>query len=149
MLVWLVAVRLAERSALHFHSQILFFLSRLIFQLLNSSLSLFLWSSGLLLLQHQRPFISCDNETAVSVINSGSTKDLVMQQCLRQLWFISAIHDCELRARHIPGNHNLFVDALSSWHIPSSQAKFAELPIELGISYSFHKLRRIFVFWCW
>ena len=67
-----------------------------------------------------------------------------MQQCLRQLWFFSAIHDCELRARHIPGDHNLFVDALSSWHIHSSQAKFSELPIELGISYSFHKLRKDF-----
>ena len=50
-----------------------------------------------------------------------------MQQCLRRLWFFSAIHDCELRAPHIPGDHNLFVDALSSWHIPSSQAKFSEL----------------------
>ena len=145
MLVWLVAVRLAECSALHFHSRILFFLSRLIFQLLNSSLSLFLWSSGLLLLQHQRLLISCDNETAVSVINSGSTKHLVMQQCLRQLWFISAIHDCELRARHIPGDHNLFVDALSGWHIPSSQAKFAELPDQLFLSQA---TQRLFLFWC-
>lgn len=54
-------------------------------------------------LQHQRFIISCDNEAAVTVINSGATKDPFMQRCLRELWFLSALHDFDIRARHIPG----------------------------------------------
>ena len=69
----------------------------------------------------QRKFIvSCDNEAAVTVINSGSSKDPFMQRCLRQLWFTAAVYDCELTARHIPGVHNVLADALSRWHTDSS-----------------------------
>ena len=77
---------------------------------------------------------------AVIAVNSGSTKDRLMQRCLQQLWFISALHDFELHARHIPGDHYLFADSLSRWHIFSYQAKILELSTELGISYSFQQL---------
>ena len=77
---------------------------------------------------------------AVIAVNSGSTKDRLMQRCLQQLWFISTLHDFELHARHIPGDHNLFADALSRWHISSHQAKILELSTGLGISYSFQQL---------
>ena len=70
---------------------------------------------------HQRKFIvSCDNEAAVTVVNSGKSKDPFMQRCLRQLWFTAAVYDCELIARHIPGVHNVLADALSRWHADSS-----------------------------
>ena len=69
-----------------------------------------------------------------------------MQRCLQQLWFISALHDFELHVRHIPGDHNLFADALSRWHIFSYQAKILELSTELGISYSFQQLPRYFTY---
>ena len=62
-------------------------------------------------LQHQRFIISCDNEAAVTVINSGSTRDPFMQRCLRELWFLSAINDFDIRAWHIPGEHNSLADA--------------------------------------
>ena len=79
-------------------------------------------------------------------VNSGSSKDRLMQQCLQQLWFISALHDFELHARNIPGDHNLSADALSLWHILSYQAKILELSTELGISYSFQQLPRDFTY---
>ena len=69
-----------------------------------------------------------------------------MQRCLQQLCFISAPHDFELHARHIPGDHNLFSDALSRWHIFSYQAKLLELSTELEISYSFQQLPRDFTY---
>lgn len=68
-------------------------------------------------LQHQRFIISCDNEAAVTVINSGSTRDPFMQRCLRELWFLSALHDFDIRARHIPGEHNSLADTLSRWDL--------------------------------
>ena len=55
----------------------------------------------------------------MTVVNSGSSKDPFMQ-CLRQLWFTAAVHDCELTARHIPDVHNVLADALGCWHTDSS-----------------------------
>ena len=91
-------------------------------------------------LQHQRFIISCDNEAAVTVINSGSTRDPFMQRCLRELWFLSALHDFDIRARHIPGEHNSLADALSRWDDPAYQVHFAQTSQELGISYVFDQI---------
>ena len=65
-------------------------------------------------LRPRKFIVSCDNQAAVTVINSGSTKDYFMQRCLQQLWFSAAVFDFELQARHIPGDHNILADALES-----------------------------------
>ena len=95
------------------------------------------WATGL---QHRRFLISCDNEVVVTVINSGSTKDPFMQWCLGQLWFTSALHDVDLRVRLILGEHNTLAYALSCWHNTSSQTRFAQAAIALGISYIFEEI---------
>ena len=66
-------------------------------------------------LRHRKFIMSCDNESAVTVINSGASKDYFMQRCLRQLWFSAAVFDFEFQARPIPGDHNVLADALSRW----------------------------------
>ena len=63
--------------------------------------------------------IFCDNEASVTVINSGSTKDSFMQNCLRELCFVEATHEFEVRAKHIAGEENRLADYLSRWHIHS------------------------------
>ncbi|VDH91426.1 Hypothetical predicted protein [Mytilus galloprovincialis] len=60
--------------------------------------------------------IFCDNEASVQVINSGSSKDAFMQTCLRELCFIQASFQFEVRARHILGVENRLADYLSRWH---------------------------------
>ena len=98
------------------------------------------WASKL----HKRQFIvSCDNEAAVTVVNSGSSKDPFMQRCLRQLWFTAAVHDCELTVRHIPGVHNVLADALSRWHTDSSyQELFHASAHSLNRQYAFKTVPR-------
>ena len=76
---------------------------------------------------------------AVIVVNSGSTKDPLIQRCLRQLWFISALHDSELHARHIPGDHNLFADALKD------SRTFYRARDQLFLSTA---TQRLHLFWC-
>ena len=51
--------------------------------------------------------IFCDNEVSVTVINSGSTKDSFIQNCLRELCFVEATHEFEVRAKHIAGEDNV------------------------------------------
>jgi hypothetical protein len=61
--------------------------------------------------------IFCDNEASVYVTNSGSTKDTFMQNCLRELCYIEAIYQFEIKAKHIVGEENRLADYLSRWHI--------------------------------
>ena len=61
--------------------------------------------------------IFCDNEVSVTVIDSGYTKDSLMQNCLRDLCFVEATHEFEVRAKLIAGEENRFADYLSRWHI--------------------------------
>ena len=91
------------------------------------------WSTAL---QHQRFLVSCDNEGAVTVINSGSIKDPFMLRCLRQLWFTSALHDVDLRVRHIPGEHNTLADALSRWDNTSSQTLPKRPQLSVSVTFS-------------
>ena len=68
--------------------------------------------------------IFCDNEASVQVINSGSSRDSFMQNCLRELCYIQAVFQFDIRAKHIFGNDNRVADYLSRWH---SNHKFKEL----------------------
>lgn len=91
-------------------------------------------------LARRRFLISCDNEAAVTVINSGVTRDCFMQRCLRQLWFTASLHDFEIRASFIPGDHNTLADALSRWQLTGnskSQRDFYFYRSKVGIQYSF------------
>ena len=55
----------------------------------------------------------CDNEGAVSAINSGYSRVQGILHLLRCLFFIRAHHEIHIRAVHIPGNKNTLADAIS------------------------------------
>ena len=90
------------------------------------------------LLAHHHFIVSCDNEVAVTVINSGITRDPFMQRCLRRLWFTPSLHDFEVRASFVPGDHNFLPDALSRWHLHQKhQRNFYVYCRELALKYTF------------
>jgi hypothetical protein len=65
--------------------------------------------------QGKRIVIQCDNSASVTVMNTGRTKDEFLQSCLRELAFIAARHEFEIRGVHIPGVLNRVPDVLSRW----------------------------------
>jgi len=73
-------------------------------------------------LENKRVTVWCDNLATVWVINTGKTRDRVMQALLRELCFITSVSQCEVLARHIPGVQNRIPDLLSRWDI-SDRAK--------------------------
>ena len=90
------------------------------------------------LLAHQHFILSCDNEAAVTVINSGSTRDQLLQGCLCQLWFTASLHDLEIQASFIPGEHNVLADALSRWNLDNSyHSDFDSYCTQFGLQYTF------------
>ena len=53
----------------------------------------------------------CDNESAVTVSNTGRTKDPFLDLCLRYLSMLCAACNIDLRVQNIRGSDNVIADA--------------------------------------
>ena len=81
-------------------------------------------------LRGKRFILKCDNNNSVLVLNSGHSQTLGMQLCLCEIWFLSALHDFDMTAIHIPGRHNTLADHLSRWHLsPYQETQFKQLTV--------------------
>ena len=60
--------------------------------------------------------IQSDSTTAVSIINKGTSKNTVVMQHLRGLFWSSAIFNFRVTAIYIPGHMNCIADAISRLH---------------------------------
>lgn len=81
-------------------------------ELLTIIVALKLWGlrwSGL------RLTVRCDNAVAVTVLNTGWCRNSFLNSCLRELCYLAAIHEFEIRAVHVPGVSNCYADILSRW----------------------------------
>ena len=59
--------------------------------------------------------------TAVcSVINSGKSNCVVLQECLRELAFLSAVYECQIRTVYLDTKTNRIADHLSRWNLNAS-----------------------------
>ena len=83
-------------------------------ELLSVVVCLKVWSNKL---HHKRIKVFCDNIVSVQVINTGKTRDIFMQSCLRELCFIAAVNEFEVRAVHVRSCDNRIPDFLSRWHL--------------------------------
>ena len=64
-------------------------------------------------LQNKSILCRCDNEAAVHIFNSGTSKAPEASALLRCLHFIAARYNLIVSAAHLPGSQNLLADALS------------------------------------
>ena len=53
----------------------------------------------------------------MQAINTGSSRDGIIQKCLRELHKVVALSHCELRAVYLSSQDNRISDALSRWHL--------------------------------
>lgn len=63
--------------------------------------------------------VRCDNEVAVIALNSGRRRNAFINSCPREVCFLAATHEFEIRAVHLPGVLNSEADLLSRWNVPS------------------------------
>ena len=61
--------------------------------------------------------IQSDSQAAVGIINQGSTRNGFVMSWLRRLFWLSAIYNFRITARHIKGADNVTADAISRMHI--------------------------------
>ena len=57
--------------------------------------------------------IFCDNQTSVTVINSGCTRDSTLGACLREIAYQCATCEIEIQACHISSESNRLANYLS------------------------------------
>ena len=69
--------------------------------------------------------VSCDNEAAVSVLNTGRCRNSFVNSCLHEICYFSPRYEFEVRAvhTHVPGVSNQLADLLSRWDSCDSAAK--------------------------
>lgn len=60
--------------------------------------------------------VFCDNEAVCTVINTGRTKCKILQEFLREICFLAAIYEFELKTVHLTSKENRICDDLSRWH---------------------------------
>ena len=102
-------------------------------ELISIMAALKLWGSHL---RGQRFILQCDNANSFQALNTGRSRVPGMQACLREIWLLSALHEFELRAEHIPGRENTIADHLSRWHLaPSHEAHFTSLTADLATTH--------------
>ena len=54
---------------------------------------------------------------SVQFMNSCSTRDTFMQDCLREICFLAAKREFEIGGQFIPGVENRYPDMLSRWEL--------------------------------
>ena len=83
-----------------------------VLELVGLVVSIKLWGSYL---KGQRVLLHCDNESTVTVVNSGRCKDALMLAWLRELSFELACSQCIIKCSHVRGQDNRLPDLLSRW----------------------------------
>ena len=79
--------------------------------------------------------VYCDNLAVVTVINSGKSKCEILQMCLRELAFIAAINQFEIRAIHLGSNENRIADHFRRWNLSECHRQpFYELTSEYKLT---------------
>ena len=84
--------------------------------------ALTLW--GATLLKGQYFWINVDNEAVATVINTGASRDEILQDALREIAMLAAQHQFQIKAKHISGVSNRIPDWLSRWGETEARRKF-------------------------
>ena len=66
--------------------------------------------------QGKKLIFYCDNLNSVRAINSGCSRDHLLQKCLRELHIWSGVYSIEIKTEHIRSEDNRICDLLSRAH---------------------------------
>ena len=71
-------------------------------------------------LKRKKVTMLCDNLSSVVVTQTGKARDPFLQACLRELLFVQAKGEFEVRVQHIRSAENRISDLLSRWYLNDS-----------------------------
>lgn len=82
-------------------------------ELLACELALHGWAEKL---RGHKVLIHSDNQAAVGMLNHGSTKNKEAMECLRRIFWITAVNNIRVVAYYVKGSRNIAADAASRLH---------------------------------
>ena len=83
----------------------------------------------------KRIIVFSDSNSACLVVNNGKAKCPVLQECLREICYIAAIYEFEIRLQHLDSQSNRIADHLSRFHLGEwHRQKFLELTEEFDLT---------------
>ena len=66
-------------------------------------------------LRHKNILCYCDNQCTVEILNSGKAKNKYSQSCLREIAYILARNNCQIKVIYLASEENRIPDLLSRW----------------------------------
>ena len=81
-------------------------------ELLAIIIGLKIWKKHL---KGMRIVVGCDNQAVVTIINTGRSRNRLLQKLLREMCYCLAMAEVEIFARHVKSENNLVPDILSRW----------------------------------
>ena len=76
----------------------------------------------------QRIVVFCDCYNVCQMINSGKSRSEILQDVLKEICYLAACNECELRAQHLASKENRISDILSRWHLDNlNMSRFKDL----------------------
>ena len=85
-----------------------------VLEMLAIIISLKLWGQYF---QGKRIVIFCDNNSVCQVISTGRSRSELLQDCLREMCYLAAYYQFEIKAQHLSSEENRISDYLSRWHL--------------------------------
>ena len=75
----------------------------------------------------------CDNQAVTIAVNTGRAKDLMLQRCLRELFYVTSMFSFQVRCRYITSKENRLADYASRLHHPPFNRCFMKIAGRLGL----------------
>ena len=70
-----------------------------------------------------RVLIKCDNQSVVSVLTTGKTRNSVMAKYARNIFLWLSAFNIDIKVVHVPGKLNPVADLLSRWYVTHDNVK--------------------------
>ena len=90
-----------------------------------------IWATAL---QGKYFWIAVDNEAVASILNTGASREELLQDTMREIALIAAKHQFVIKARHIRGVDNRVPDWLSRWNEQKARRAFREYSKDKGLT---------------
>lgn len=85
-----------------------------VLEILSIIICLKLWGKHF---KGQKIVVFCDNQSVCQIINSGKSRCEILQDSLREICYLAACNEFELRAQHLLSEENRISDILSRWDL--------------------------------
>lgn len=84
---------------------------------------------------NKKVYVHTDNKAACHIINNGCSKNMVVMDSLRRVFWLSAVYNFRIKAVYYPGVYNVLADAVSRLHERNGLERLTDAMRDTGYLY--------------